>query len=260
MSRLSPAQACRARKLEAMAIRKAANSKVAIERPETGPAANAYDLLRQQLGEHMRALSEIESVENKIAYKADMLAEFDDHIDTVILTAQEEGKALQDEVFVRLMIYHLDVASVDYDHYPRAFELADHVLKFGLKLPDNFRRSPAALIRELVGDAADAALTVADLTDYAPFPIEILLKVEQMTATFDIVDVVTAKLNKALGRLFALRAKAIDGGATDGPAGGLRAAREEALKRLKRALELKNNIGVKDDIRTLERALKNSDA
>lgn len=260
MPRLSPSMRHLAKIREAQAIRAAVNSKIAAPRPETGPMATAYDLLRQQLGEHMRELKEIESTEGKISRKSQILSDYDDHIDTVILTAETEGKGLQDEVFVRLMIWHFDVASKDFTAYPRAFELAEHVLRFGLTLPDNFRRSPAALIRELVADAALDALAIAAPDDLNPFPIEVLQKVEEITALFDIVDIVSAKLNKALGLLFMRRARAIEGGETDGPAGGLRAAREEALKCLKRALELDKKIGVKKDIEAMERALSKSDA
>lgn len=258
--RLSPAQISMAKKLEAQALRAAVKSGIAVARPETGPVATAYELLRAQMGEQMRELKDIQSTEGKIARKAQMLADYDDHIDTVILTAEEEGKALQDEVFVRLMIWHFDVASKNFDHYPRAFELAGHVLQFGLQLPENFKRTPAALIREMVADAAQEALNIASPEDAAPFPLEVLQKVEQLTHGYDIVDVVGAKMHKAIGLLLARRAKAVEGGATDGPAGGLRAAREEAVKHLRRAMELNKTIGVKRDIEQLDRALAKTPA
>ena len=259
MFKRSPAQISMARKLEAQALRAAVNSNVAVARPETGPVASAYDLLRAQLGEHMAELKGIQSTEGKIARKAEILADYDDHIDTVILTAEEEGKALQDEVFVRIMIWHFDVASKAFDHYPRAFELAAHVLRFGLQLPENFKRTPAALIREMVADAALDALAIAAPDDGAPFPVEHVQTVERLTALYDIVDIVGAKMNKAMGLLFARRAKAIEAGDTDGPAGALRAARAEGLTCLRRALELDKKIGVKKDLEALERALGKSE-
>lgn len=258
--KLSPSQKHLNRILAQKALANAPTNGLAVARPATGQMATAYDLLRAQLGEHMAELKGIQARERKIARKIEILPEYYDHIKQVLTLARDENKALQDEVFVRLMIWHLDAAEVDHSLYHPAFDMAEHVLKYDLEMPGNFRRSAATLILEAVAEPALKSISLAGADEVEPFPIAVLDLFEALTHGHDIIDQVTAKLNKALGLLYARKAKAIEAGHTDGPAGGLRAAREEALKRLRRALELDEGIGVKKDIEALTRALNKMDA
>ncbi len=256
-TRLSPCQIHLQRHMAAAMISAAPVGPVAADRPDEGPEAQAYALLREQLGEHIRELKASASLTARIEKKRELLPVYNDHIDTVLLTAEIEGKAVQDEVFVYLTIWHLDAATIDPELYPRAFDMVRHVLKYGLKLPEAeaYRRSPGALFRELVVDAALKAITLADADEPRPFDIETLHQITEITEGSDIGDIITAKLHKALGLLYQRLAKGIDAGKADAPAGGAKAALSEAISHFKRAIAADAKIGVKQAITDSERAL-----
>lgn len=256
MSRLSPFQRRLAEKQAAKAIKNAPAANIAVARPVEADTA-PYSLLRLQMGQHLAELKALKSIDAKIAHKAEILSVYNDHIDTVILTADAEDKAVQDEVFVQVMIWTLDAASVKPELYPRAFELADHVIRFKLDMPERFNRSAAEYVLEAVVEDAEKKLKTADAANLRPFEIDTLTRAENLTTGHDMVDQIPAKLNKVIGKLFVLLAQAIDKGEVEAPAGGAKGARAVALRRFKRAVELNDKIGVTKDIEQLERALKN---
>jgi hypothetical protein len=246
MRKLSPAQRHLQQKLTAMSIAKAKSSLIAVERPATGPEASAYALLRAQMGEDMRRLHDIQSTDLKIEAKHEMLPTYQDHIDTVLLTSEETGKAVQDEVFVQLMIWHFDCGLFD-----RALDMAEHVLRFGLKLPERFRRTAAVAVVDMVADAALSAIE-----QNQSFDIEVIRRTGSLTSAYDVVNEAKAKLHKAAGILFmGLAEKAAEN--TDGPAGAVPAAQEEALRHLREVLRLGGS-GVTTRIKSLESALTKS--
>jgi hypothetical protein len=121
------------------------------------------------------------------------------------------------------------------------------VLRFKLALPDHYKRTPATLICEEIADAALKALGQG-----GDFDIRVLLAVEHMVADQDMFNIVSAKLNAAIGRLLALQFKNMED-AADGPAGAKRGLLNAAIERLKRARELDTKIGVKKELDGLER-------
>lgn len=246
MRKLSPATLHLMRKQAAAVIASAPNNSIAAERPEAGPEASAYALLRAQMGEDMRRLHDIQSTDLKIAAKREMLPTYADHIDTVLLTSEETGKAVQDEVFVQLMIWHFDCGE-----FARALDMAAHVLQFGLKLPERFRRTAAVAVVDMVADAALSAIEQKQ-----PFDLNILRRTALMIQGHDIVNEAMAKLHKAAGIMFMeLAEKSAEN--TDGPAGAVRAAQEQALTHLREVLRL-GGTGVTTRIKSLESALKKS--
>lgn len=254
--RLSPSQIDLNRILAAKASRDATlSSGIAPTRPASGPIASAYGLLRQQLGEHLAEIKLIKGTSKKIARKRELLPEYDDHLNAVLDAAEAEGKALQDEVFAYLTLWYIDCASVDWTLYDRAFDLVDHVMTYGLDSPEAFRRDMGNLLLENVCDPALTAIALATPDEAEPFPIALLTEIETLTAKADHIDEVLSKLNKALGLLYLRKAQKIESGETDGPAGGLQAARSEALKRLRTALELNQSCGVKQDFDKLKKAI-----
>jgi|GEM_PF-2607826 len=259
--RLSPSQIHLNRILAAQTLRHATlNAGVASARPDKGPAASAYSRLRQQLGEHIAEIKLIKGTAKKIARRRELLPLYDDHLNAVLDAAESEGKALQDEVFSWLTLWYIDCASVDATLYDRAFDLVDHVMTYGLNSPETFRRDMGNLLLENVCDPALTAIALATDDEPEPFPIHVLTEIETLTSKADHIDEVLAKLNKALGLLYLRKARRIENGDTDGPAGGLQAARSEALKRLRAALELNPSCGVKQDYDKLKRLMAKSDA
>jgi len=222
------------------------NLKVAADRPEAGPEASAYALLRAQMGEDLRRLGDIQSTDLKIAAKREMLPTYADHIYTVLATSEETGKAVQDEVFVQIMIWHFDCGDFD-----TALPMAEHVLKYGLKLPERFRRTAAVAVVDMVADAALSAIE-----QNQPFALDVLGRTALLVEGHDVVNEAMAKLHKAFGILFMQAAeKAAEN--TDGPAGAIRAAQERALASFREVLRL-GGTGVATRIKSLESALKKS--
>lgn len=240
----SPARRFREKTLARLALEKAGGEGFAPERPSTGAEATEYELLRAALGEDLRRLSDIQSTERKIEAKREIVARYDAHVDATLAAAAETQTALQDEVLVTMMLWRIDIGDFD-----RALDLAEHVLRYGLRLPERFQRTPATLIVEEIAEAALAAhgQTVA-------FDIAVLQRTEQLTVDADMPDVVRAKLMKALGFHMLHFADAQDASESAAAGAGI-AARRAALEYFRRAFGLEPKIGVKKDIERLQAAL-----
>lgn len=244
--RQSPAARFRQSVLARLAIETADAADFAPERHELGAEATEYDLLMAALGEDFHRLKNIQSKEGKIAAKAEMIDRYTPHVDATLAAAMENGKAVQDELLVTMMIWRFDIGDFD-----RGLDIAEHVLRFGLRLPERFQRTPATLIAE---DVAEQALTASKADK--DFPMPVLQRAAQLTADFDMPDEVRAKLCKAKGVHFVRLALAADDAPDSVPAGAAHAARKNALGDFRRALELDAKAGVIKDIERLEAWLK----
>lgn len=235
---MSPARQHRQRMLAA----KAAGREASLPAAHAGRAAGEYELMLARLGNDLRRLQDIQSTEGKIALKRELLPEYDAWIDGVLQGMLESGRGVADEIFPHVMIWRIDVGD-----YVGALPLAAAMLRFGLVLPERYKRTPATLICEEIADAA-----LKTLGQGGDFDLRILISVEHIVDGQDMPDQVRAKLCAALGRQLAREALAQDD-AADGPAGGKRASIEAAIARLERARELNASIGVKKEIDTLKR-------
>lgn len=247
---MSPARQHRERALAAQAAHQARPG-VAGPAPTSGPAATAYEQMLLKLHEDRTRLSAIQSVEAKIALKRELVPDYYPWIDGALREARDSGRAVQDEVIVNVLPWAIDIGD-----FPAAIAIAEHVLHFRLVLPERFNRTPACLVCEEIAEAAIARLAAGE-----GFDVRILLKVEELTAPpQDMPDQVRAKLNKAIGLELARRADAATPDDATLIAGYVPATRTEALTRLRRALQLNANVGVKKQIERLESALKRDPA
>ncbi|MXO66239.1 phage terminase small subunit [Altericroceibacterium endophyticum] len=246
----SPARRHKQAKLADMAVRSAAAAHVAPERQTEGSAHSEYELLMAALGEDLRRLKDIQSTEGKIAAKREMIDRYDAHVDATLSAAMESGRAVQDELLTHMMIWRFDI-----DDFDRGLDIAEHVLRFGLRLPERFRRTAGVVITEEVAEKAIAALRLN-----RDFPLEVLQRTMQLTADEDMPDEVRAKLEKATGQQLQRIAVASESDPESSPAGAAHAARRSALSHLQRALELDDKCGVKKDIERLYARLRKDDA
>lgn len=207
--------------------------------PVTNPE---YAAMLEQLGEDLRRLSNTQSIELKVKTKAEMIGRYDDWV-LGALVAGEQGKAVQDEIVARMLVWNLDV-----QNWTMALQLGAHVLSHGLSLPEGYKRTPATLIAE---EVAEASLKVVEAVDHGT-----LIATQTLTDGHDMPDEVRAKLMKAIGRKLMAEADAFDPDADGATAGGKPALVNAALAALKRALVLDDGAGVKRDIENLERELK----
>lgn len=181
---------------------------------------SAYELMLAKLAEDKRVLKGIQSLEQKIAVKAQRLPEYAPWI----LGVLEADQATHDDVFGTTMVWRIDTGDID-----GALPMAEHMLRHELKLPEHYQRDTATLVVE---EIADHALHAPDAVT-----AEQLLYTGALTEGRDMPDEVRAKLHKATG--LALRASA--------PA--------QAIEHLQRALQLNPRIGLKAEIAKLQKQL-----
>lgn len=184
-----------------------------------------YELMLAKLYNDKRRLKDIQSIERKIEVKREILPEYATWIGGVLAA----GKGGQDEVLTTAMVWHVDAGN-----YEEALRIGAYVLEHDLTLPDQYERTPATV---LVDEISDAALAVQK--NEKPFPMQILLELQAITADLDMPDQARAKLHKALGYELHQR-------------GNL----QDAEKHYARALELNDRIGVKRDLKEIQSALE----
>lgn len=227
--------------------------------PRRTRAASDYELKRAELGEDLRTLSEIQSIEAKIARKDDLLPKYDDWAAGVIEAAnaaKAEGRRIEtDEVLVQTMIWAIDCSDAE-----RALPRATVVISHGMELPSRFERTAGCMIAE---EFAETALKALKLDESGVPPLAPLQTIEELTEGEDMPDQARAKLQRALGEVIlraADQAQQETDDANQGPAGGKRAAIAAAIAHFKRALQLDSRAGVKKMIEQRERELRDLNA
>lgn len=206
---------------------------------EQGEGASEYRLMLAALGNDLRQLSNIQSLERKIDAKRGMIDRYRDWI-AGALTAEAPA---QDEIVTTMLVWSIDLAE-----WPLALDLARHALAHGLALPERYRRTPGTLIAEEVAEAGLQQVPTVDLAT--------LQQVDGMTELADMPDEVRAKLKKAMGLAFKVRAAAFDAETDNEIAGGKGALIAAARVQLERALALDARCGVKKLIDQLNRDAK----
>jgi len=206
---------------------------------ENGAGADEYRLMLAALGNDLRQLHNIQSLERKIEAKRGMIDRYRDWLEGALAA---ESPA-QDEIVTTMLVWSIDLAE-----WPLALNLARHALTHGLALPERYRRTPGTLIAE---EVAEAGLQKDPTVDLAT-----LQQVDALTDTADMPDEVRAKLKKAMGLAFKARADAFDADTDSDVAGGKGALIAAARTQLERALALDGRCGVKKLIEQLNRDAK----
>ncbi|MFL9898539.1 phage terminase small subunit [Paraburkholderia fungorum] len=194
---------------------------------ESLAGASAYELMLAKLATDRRRLKAIQSIERKIDVKrAELLPEYVDYV----AGALSGGRGAQDDVLTTVMIWRVDAGD-----FAGALDIARYALAHRMTLPDQYDRPLATAIAEEFAQAALAAFKLGDEFDAGQ-----LAEVMTLTESADMHDQVRAKLHKALG-------KALQD-----------ADRTAALDHLRRALQLDERAGVKQDIARLETELSDA--
>ena len=197
-----------------------------------------------RLTHDLRRLKEIQSIERKIDAKRAMLPDYRPWCNFRLeLGASAEGRELPtsgaDDVLPTMMIWSIDVGD-----WPRALELAEHVMRFDVPLPARYRRGAAPLIAEEVATVALKAQAKGQ-----SFPLDVLHEVDFLTGDVDMHDEIRAKLMKALGTELAREADNVAGTPE------FTAAAARALEPLRRAQDLHDRVGAKMTIGRLQKAI-----
>lgn len=180
----------------------------------------AADMMRAKLATDQRRLKETQSVERKVEIKRDILPDYVPYISEVL----ERDAGGQDDVVTTIMLWRLDAGDMG-----GAMDIARYAIRHGLTMPAHFDRTLPATVAEGFADTADV-------------PSFLLAEVIDLTAPFDMVDQIRAKLFKAYG----VALTPIDPDA--------------ALTAFRRAFELNDKIGVKRDIARLEALLSGKES
>ncbi|MFH0364388.1 phage terminase small subunit [Escherichia coli] len=192
----------------------------------------AHEQILHRLRLDQTSLKAVQSTETKAVMKRDMLPNYQGWIDGTL----EGDSGRQDEVITTLMLW-----AIDCQDYPQALKIGRYVVKHGLSMRDDFKRTAPVLLAEEISNQVLNIATVdagADLSGYAALLDEVAAIVEGS----DMPDEVASKLCKARG--FSRR------GSSDNETKG------EALKLFRRATELNPNAGVKREMQALTRDLK----
>ena len=180
-----------------------------------------YQLMRYKLAEDQRRLKQVQSAQHKAGVKRELLPAYVPWVEGVL--AADSGRP--DSVLMTVMIWRIDAGDIE-----GALQIAAYALRHGLALPDNFDRSTATAIAEELADSARR-----QREQNQPFALAQLLHAAELTSGEDMPDPVRAKLYKEIGLLQSQ---------TDPVA---------ALAALRQAQQLFANIGVKNEIKRLER-------
>lgn len=194
---------------------------------ESLAGASAYELMLAKLATDRRRLKAIQSIERKIDVKrAELLPEYVDYV----AGALSGGRGAQDDVLTTVMIWRVDAGD-----FAGALDIARYALAHRMTLPDQYDRPLATAIAEEFAQAALAAFKLGDTFDAGQ-----LAEVMKLTESADMHDQVRAKLHKALGKALQESDKT------------------SAVDHLRRALQLDERAGVKQDIARLESELSNA--
>lgn len=154
---------------------------------------NAYEQQLMQLNSDKNRLKNIQSKQHKVELKRQLLPNYKPYIQGIL----DVKPGVQDAVVTEMLVWAIDIGEYDF-----ALDLAEYVLKFGLKLPDRFERSEACFVTE---DIAEAYLKV--LKTDVPIDITVLERLESLItdeslekSKRDMPDEVKAKLYLALGK------------------------------------------------------------
>ena len=197
--------------------------------------------IAMRLTHDLRRLSEIKSIDMKIAAKRSMLPEYLAWVDGVLEAGRTtNGRELSptgaDDVLPAIMVWAIDIGD-----WLRALALAAHVIRFNVALPSRYNRDAATLVLE---EIAVAALKVQAKNER--FPLWVLEAVEELTLGIDMHDEPRAKLLKAIGTELIADANAAQADAAPQLV-------DRALAKLTRAQALHDRVGVKTQIRGLEK-------
>lgn len=212
------------------------------------PADAAAAEMRLRLRHDRQRLKQIKSTKLKVEAKRQMLPAYTAWIDGILeagrcTVGRELSPGAAPEILPTMMVW-----SIDTGDWSRALDLAEHVLRFNVALPDHFKRDAATLIVEDIAEAAQAEQLAGNV-----FPMAVLERVETLTFGIDMHDEVQAKLCKVIGVELARTAGEVDTGTDD-----FIAAATRALEPLRKAQALHTRSGTKTKVAQLEKAIKSA--
>lgn len=191
-------------------------------------ANDEYALQLMQLHQDMQTLHGIQSNELKATVKINLLPKYEPWVTATI----QNGTGTQDDVLMRILVWRIDTGD-----FSGALDIAEYAIDHDLHTPDDFARTTGCLVAEEMATRALNAISEGQIVDP-----RVLLRAGEITEVADMPDKVRAKLFKATG--YALRAAGDN---------------DRAKAAFTRALKLYDKVGVKTDLKALDKEMQQSD-
>ena len=120
--------------------------KAAVSAAEFGAMQDmtAYELQMVQLNNDRQRLKQIQATAAKVVLKTALLPNYLPYIEGIL----EADKSIQDEVFMTILVWCIDVGD-----YAKALELAEFALRHNMIMPDAFKRNTATYVVETIAEA-----------------------------------------------------------------------------------------------------------
>ncbi|EPA9105845.1 phage terminase small subunit [Acinetobacter nosocomialis] len=157
---------------------------------------NAYEQQLLQLNSDKNRLKNIQSKQNKIELKRQLIPNYKPYVEGIL----EVKPGVQDAVITEILVWSIDIGDFDF-----ALDIAEYILKYGLKLPDRFERSEACFITEDIAEEFLKLLKTEAGIDQKG--LDQLVRLERLITDeslpqnrLDMPDEVKAKLYLALGK------------------------------------------------------------
>ncbi|HHA2787020.1 TPA: phage terminase small subunit [Stenotrophomonas maltophilia] len=197
-----------------------------------------YQQMQVRLTADRARLKQIQSTQGKAQLKIALLPSYAPYLEGV-LSANAGGK---DDIVSTLMLWHFDAGQFD-----AGLDIAQYVLAHGLDMPDTHKRTAGCVVAEEIGQAAVNALKTS-----APFDLAVLDRAVALTDGQDMPDEVQARLLVARGR--GRLATDTEDAPLDAEAVG------QVIDDLRKAIQLHDACGGKEDLKRAERLMKKFEA
>lgn len=186
------------------------------------PSASASANIELRFHADMQRIKQLQSIDARIALKADMLPHYHGWIDGILAVANPN----QNDMLLHLMVWNIDVGD-----FELALQIGEYAILNGYVMPEPYSRSVASVLAEQISEGLLADLD--GITDQLP----LIERLADLTNPEDMVDQIRAKVHKCLGL-------------------ALQVARpKEALAALESAKRLHKKVGVTPDINKLRKQL-----
>lgn len=184
-----------------------------------------------------RRLKEIKSTAGKVAAKRGMVPEYQPWIDGLLAADAGVGTGTSGEILPTMMVWNIDIGA-----YATALDLLEFVLRHRAPMPSRYERDAATLAVEELAEIAIKKQVIGQ-----DFPTDILERVDEITAGYDMHDQPRAKLHKALGTAYLDQVE--NGEITSASATIL----AQATHHFQQAQSLNDRIGVRDRLKKAAR-------
>jgi hypothetical protein len=203
------------------------------------PATRAAAQMALRLTHDLRRLKEIKAVSGKVEAKRKMLPEYASWVKSLLDADAGVGTGTAAEILPTVMVWLIDVGA-----YDDALHLLPFMLRHKVAMPKRYNRDAATVVLEEVATAALAAQIAGE-----PFALDVLERIEELTADIDMHDEPRAKMAKAIGIELLRRAE------DEEASPQMRPDLEASLAALRKARRLHARIGVADRIKRAEKLL-----